>query len=148
MSMWITLSPKLRVALIVEAIVAVLILIGAIFVLTAKHSSPEPTPTSSEYISQLLQISLKYPYGWKLDTEFATIPGLDRYEGPDGYFEVNVTNDAVAKRGTIVKKYPKPITLGTTKYKYFLLTADAAHLKSIGDSVVLFDLSTPPTPSY
>jgi len=132
------LSPGLRIALIIEAIVAVAILVVAVFLLTAKRSS-EPVPQFSEYISLPLQISLKYPYGWQLDTSFATIPGLDRYTGENGYFEVSATNSSKAKVGTFVKKYPKPIKLGATTYRYFLLTADPAHLKSIGDTVVFIN---------
>lgn len=129
----------MRVAIIIESIVAVLILIGAIFVLTAKHTHPQPTasqtPATSEYISSPLQISLRYPYGWQLDTTYATIPGLDRYQGPDGFFEVEATNDPTPRAGIFIKKYPKPIKIGTTTYRYFVLKADAAHLKSIADSV-------------
>jgi hypothetical protein len=130
----------MRKLLIIEIIVGVLILIGGIFVFSTKSTAPEPsmsaTPQTSEYISLLLQVSLKYPYGWQLDTEYKTVPGLDRYKGESGYFEVSATNSAIAKTGTIVKKFPKPIKLGVTTYKYFLLTADLSHLKSIGDSVI------------
>ena len=130
----------MRTVLIIEIIVGVLILIAVVFIFSAETTAPEPnisvTPQTSEYISSLLQVSLKYPYGWQLDIEYQTIPGLDRFQGINGYFIVGATNSSVAKKGTIVKKYPKPIKLGTTTYKYFLLTADAEHLKSIGDSVV------------
>ena len=129
------LPPGLRIALIIEAVVAVAILVAAVFLLTAKRSS-DLVPQFSEYISSPLQISLKYPYGWQLDTSFATIPGLDRYKGLDGFFEVGATNSSKAKVGTFAKKYPKPIKLGDTIYKYFLLTADSDHLKSMSESVI------------
>ena len=129
------LPSGLRIALIIEAVVAVAILVAAVFLLTTRRNS-EPIPQFSEYISSPLQISLKYPYGWQLDTSFATIPGLDRYRGVDGFFEVGATNSASAKPGSFIKKYPKPIKLGDTIYKYFLLTADSDHLKSMSESVI------------
>ena len=63
------------------------------------------------------------------------IPGIERYSGPDGYFEVGATNNPTPKKGTIIKKYPKAIKLGETTYRYFTLKADETHLKSIGDTI-------------
>ncbi len=142
-----TFPPRMRIVVIVEMIVGVLIPIVLIVVLIMGRSSsvvPSPTPAPADltYVSSLLQVSLKYPMGWQLDTSYATIPGLDRFIGADGFFEASATNSPVQNtmliKGTerMVKKYPKPIKLGTTTYRYFLLTADAEHIKSIGDSVV------------
>ncbi|MEK7616089.1 MAG: hypothetical protein AAB420_02705 [Patescibacteria group bacterium] len=135
------ISGHARTILIIEIIVGVLILIAGIFVLTTEGNaptvspSPIPTPQFSTYISSLLQISLEYPYGWEVDPEFNGIPGIERYKGSDGFFEVGATNDPTPKKGMIIKKYSKPIILGETKYRYFTLKADAEHLKSISDSI-------------
>lgn len=130
---------KNKIILIVEVIVGVLILIGGVFVLATETHAPTPSatpaPEFSTYISSVLQISLKYPYGWQQDPAFNGIPGIERYQGYDGFFQVDATNDPVKRAGTLVIKYPKPIMLGETKYKYFKLIADANHLQSIGATV-------------
>lgn len=131
---------KIRIFIIIEIIVGVLIVVGGVFVLTTNTKAPAPTsspaPQFSTYISSILQISLQYPYGWQIDPNFNGIPGIERYQGSDGYFQVDATNDPASIKGKIIKKYPKPIKIGDTTYKYFVLSADAAHLKEIGDSVV------------
>ncbi len=143
------MNPKTRIFLIVEIIVGVLILLGGVFVLTTKSHAPtippfpSATPQSSTYVSSLLQISLKYPYGWQQDPSFNGIPGIERYQGVDGFFQVDATNDPMPRKGKVIKKYPKPIKIGETTYRYFVLIADAAHLKEIGDSVVFI---SPPSP--
>ncbi|MEK7583541.1 MAG: hypothetical protein AAB483_04040 [Patescibacteria group bacterium] len=137
------MTPRNRLFLVIEIIVGVLILIGGVFVLATETkapngstSSPFSTPLGpSTYISSLLQISLQYPYGWQPDPSFNSIPGIERYQGIDGFFQVDATNDPTPRKGKIIKKYPKPIKLGDTNYRYFVLIADAAHLKEIGDSV-------------
>ena len=136
---------RTKTILIIEAIVGVLILIGGIFVLAKETKAPvlrseSPSPSfagqaQSTYISSPLQISLRYPYGWQIDPTFNGIPGIERYTGADGYFEVDATNDPTPRKGRLILRYPKAITLGTTRYRYFVLKADAAHLKSIGDTV-------------
>ena len=138
-----------KIILIIEAIVGVLILLGGIFLIATESKAPSPTPVPSAssggtgqapvfstYISSPLQISLLYPYGWRIDATYNSIPGLERYQGPDGYFRVDATNDPAPRKNWIIKKYPKPIKLGATTYKYFVLEADANHLKSIGDTVI------------
>ncbi len=137
------MTPRNRIILIIEIIVGVLILIGGVFVLATETkapngstSSPSSTPLGpSTYISSILQVTLNYPYGWQPDQSFNSIPGIERYQGIDGFFQVDATNDPSKKVGRIIKKYPKPIKLGDTMYRYFVLIADAAHLKEIGDSV-------------
>ena len=128
-----------RLLLRIEIIVGALILIGGVFVL-AYHpkksgATPTPTPEFSTYISSILQISLKYPYGWQPDPNFNGIPGIERYQGSDGFFQVDATNDATPRKGMLIKKYPKPVNIGETTYRYFKLIADPGHLKSIVDSV-------------
>ena len=146
------MSPRNKTFLIIEIIVGVLILIGGIFVLTTGTSAPSPTPSVSPnpqfstYISSPLQISLKYPYGWQQDPTFNGIPGIERYQGGDGYFQVDATNDPAKKKGQLIIKYPKPIRLGDTPYRYFVLHADAVHLQSIGESVKFLNQTTPPSP--
>ena len=138
---------KTRLFLIIEIIVGVLILVGGVFVLATETHAPtpssSPTPQFSTYISSLLQISLKYPYGWQQDPSFNGIPGIERYQGADGFFQVDATNDPTPRKGKIIKKYPKPIKLGETTYRYFVLIADAAHLKEIGDSIEFLNQPTP-----
>ena len=134
---------KTRTILTIEIVIGILILIGGIFVLATETKapngsldSPSPIPSeSSTYISSVLQISLQYPYGWQIDPSFNGIPGIERYQGADGFFQVDATNDFAKKAGRLIMKYPKPIKLGETTYRYFVLIADAAHLKEIGDSV-------------
>ena len=127
------MEPRNKTILIVEIIVGILILIGGVFLVTLEGkapvvASPSVTPEFATYSSPLLQISLQYPYGWSVDPEYNGIPGLERYKGPDampdgrqGYFRVDAVNSAKAPKNSIVKKYPKPIKLGTTTYRYFLL---------------------------
>mgnify|MGYP001565774884 FL=1 len=134
------ITGKARTILFIEAVVGVLILLGGIFLITTKTQapslSPSPTPSSSTYISSLLHISLQYPYGWQIDPTFNGIPGIERYQGSDGgYFQVDASNDPTPHRDMIIKKYPKPIKLGETTYRYFVLKADAVHLKTIADSI-------------
>lgn len=142
------LSVSAKTALIVEIVVGVAILLGGIFLIVSETKAPTPTPSvsatpaTSTYISSLLQISLKYPYGWRIDPTFNGIPGIERYEGPDGFFQVDATNDPTRRKGPpageagmLIMKYPKPIILGETKYRYFKLIADTDHLESIGQSV-------------
>ena len=135
----LNVSNTARKILIVEIIVGVLLLIAGVFIFAtetqAPTASPEATPEFSTYISSVMQISLQYPYGWKVDPSFNGIPGIERYQGVDGSFEVGATNDSTPKKGMIIKKYPKAIKLGDTTYRYFTLKSDAAHLKAIGDSV-------------
>ena len=134
---------KTRLFLTIEIAVGVLILLGGIFVLTTDTKAPtataSPTPQFSTYISSILQVSLQYPYGWQPDPSFNGIPGIERYQGIDGFFQVDATNDPTPRKGKLIKKYPKPIKLGETTYRYFVLIADAAHLKEIGDSVVFLN---------
>src|SRR3989344_4856736 len=135
------MEPRTKIILIIEAVVGMLILLGGIFVLATEGRAPTVSPSASvapqfsTYISSVLQVSLKYPYGWQLDTTFNGIPGIERYEGPDGFFQVDADNESTQRKGTIVKKYPKAIMLGETKYRYFVLRADPAHLQSIGASI-------------
>ena len=133
------MTSRNRVFLIIEIVVGLLILIGGIFVLATETKAPaptaSPTPQFSTYISSILQISLKYPYGWQQDPSFNGILGIERYQGADGFFQVDATNDSAKKSGRLVMKYPKPIKLGETTYRYFVLIADAEHLKEIGASV-------------
>lgn len=134
-----------KIALIIEAVVGVLILLGGIFLVTTKGHAPTVTPTPSTtpqystYISSILQISLQYPYGWQIDPNYNGIPGIERYQGSSGFFQVDATNDPAPRAGRIIKKYPKPIKIGETTYRYFVLQADAAHLKSIGATVVFIN---------
>lgn len=127
--------------MIIEIIVGALILLGGVFVLSYESKAPTITPTTtstpqfSTYISSILQISLQYPYGWMLDTDFNGIPGIERYQGTEGFFQVDATNDPTPRKGKTIKKYPKPIKIGETTYKYFVLVADAEHLSSIANSV-------------
>jgi len=127
--------------LIIEIIVGVLILIAGVFLITYEGMAPTISPSAtmipenSMYISSPLQITLSYPYGWKIDPAFNGIPGIERYIGKNGFFEVGATNDPTPMKGVVIKKYPKPIKLGVTTYKYFTLKVDEAHLKTIGDSV-------------
>ena|SRR3989344_5525859 len=133
--------PHNKTFLIIEIIVGVLILLVGIFVLATESRAPSPapsvspTPQFSTYISSILQISLQYPYGWQQDVSFNGIPGIERYQGVGGFFQVDATNDSAKKAGRLVIKYPKPIKIGETTYRYFVLIADAEHLKEIGDSV-------------
>lgn len=133
------MNPRLRVIFFIEIVIGLLILAGGIFLLAAGNHEPTqavmPTPSLSVYVSSPLQITLKYPSAWQIDPAFNGIPGIERYQGTDGYFQVDATNDPMKRAGRLIMKYPKPITLGTTKYRYFVLYADAGHLKSIGDTV-------------
>ena len=133
------ITGKARTILFIEAVVGVLILLGGIFLVTTKTQapgfSPSPTPGSLTYISSVLHISLQYPYGWQIDPTFNGIPGIERYQSGEYYFEVGATNDPTLHKGMIIKKYPKPIKLGVTTYRYFVLKADAVHLKTIADSI-------------
>lgn len=145
------MNPKTRVFLIIEIIVGALVLIGGVFVLATETkapngstSSPSSTPLGpSTFISSPLQVSLRYPYGWQQDASFNGITGIERYQGVDGFFQVDATNDPAKKAGRLIMKYPKAIKLGETTYRYFVLIADAAHLKEIGDSVVFLNQPTP-----
>ena len=135
------MSSRTKTILIIEAVVGVLILLGGIFLVTTKGHAPSPAPSASvlpqfsTYISSILQISLQYPYGWQIDPNYNGIPGIERYQGSNGFFQVDATNDPALRAGRIIKKYPKAIKIGETTYRYFLLQADANHLKSIGSSV-------------
>ena len=135
-----------KIILVIEAFVGVLILAGGIFIAAYESHAPTVTPTTPElstYISEPLQISLKYPYGWQIDPAFNGIRGIERYQGPDGFFRVDATNDSTRRKNTWIKKYSTPIMLGETKYRYFLLEADPAHLASISASVEFFNAPTP-----
>ena len=140
-----SMSPRNRAIIIVEIGVGILILIGGVFLLATEGRAPmqsaTPMPSMSTYVSSPLQVTFKYPGGWQIDPAFNGIPGIERYQSVDGppaqvgYFQIDATNDPTKRAGRLIIKYPKPIKLGTTTYRYFVLYADAEHLKSIGDTV-------------
>ncbi len=139
------MPPRTKLVLGIEIAVAVLILIGGIFLLALEGHAPTVTPSVSAtpefstYASPILQISFQYPSGWTVDPGYNGVLGLERYKSPDvaetGFFRVDATNNPIAPKNSIVKKYPKPIKIGITTYRYFLLEADPAHLKSIAATI-------------
>ena len=130
---------KTRGILIVECVIGIAIIVGGIFVLTINSRVPTQLATPlagiSTYVSSPLQVTFQYPSTWQIDPVFNGIPGIERYQGSDGYFQVDATNDPTKRSGRLIIHYPKTIKLGTTTYRYFVLYADASHLKSIGDTV-------------
>lgn len=84
-------TPRGRLFIKIEIAIALLIVLGGIFLFTFEGKAPTvsgtPALTLSTYISSPLQVSFKYPYSWNADPNSPGLPGLQRYEGSDGFFE-------------------------------------------------------------
>ena len=139
------LPPRTKTVLLIEIVVGVVILLGGIFLLATEGKAPSPSPVASvgktsTYISSVLQIQLKYPYGWQRDEAYTAIEGLERFASPDGqgFFRVDASNSAIPKKNQIIIKYTKPIMIGETEYKNFVLEVDPAHIQTIKESIVFF----------
>jgi TolB protein len=55
-------------------------------------STSVPT-TWATYTSQTYSVSLRYPPGWQRDPRY-TLPGDERYTGPDGFFQLSALSGA------------------------------------------------------
>ena len=130
------MPPRTRALFITELIVGALIIIGVVLVFVIKAPSARaPADDLATYVSSPLQVTFKYPAEWHVDPTYNGIPGIERFVGPDGYFRIDATNDPTKHPDRLVIRYPKPIKLGTTTYRYFKLIADPGHLQQIGNSV-------------
>lgn len=84
--------------LIIEIIVGVLIIAAGVYILASGTNfypfgiRATPTPTKLIYISSPLRISLKYPSNWNIDAAYNGIPGIERFQGSDGFFNVDALN--------------------------------------------------------
>ncbi len=119
------LSRGQKIAVVAEVIVAVIVVVVGVFVFSTKDLTPSTDQSKSDtstYITQTLQLSLKYPYGWKLDTSYATIPGLDRYVGEKGEFfsvdafdSVSIEEGSLSVLADVTKPFgAKPVVTATT----------------------------------